>query len=62
MINWNAPTVGSSSRLPFGGLKGSGNHRPAGLFSTLYCAYPVAITRGEATLDQPNLAPGILWD
>lgn len=59
VINWNAPTVGSSSRLPFGGLKRSGNHRPAGLFSTLYCAYPIAITRGEAALDRKTIAPGV---
>ena len=62
VINWNAPTVGSSSRLPFGGVKRSGNHRPAGLFSTLYCAYPVAITRGEVTLDKRTLAPGVVWE
>src|SRR5437588_8630494 len=29
VVNWNAPTVGASGRLPFGGLKRSGNHRPA---------------------------------
>jgi succinylglutamic semialdehyde dehydrogenase len=62
VINWNAPTVGSSSRLPFGGLKKSGNHRPAGVFSTLYCAYPVAITRGDATLNKASLAPGVSWE
>lgn len=45
-LSWNAPTVGASSRLPFGGVKNSGNHRPAGAFSTLYCAYPMALTRG----------------
>jgi len=61
VINWNAPTVGSSSRLPFGGLKRSGNHRPAGVFSSLYCAYPIAITRGEASLDRKVVAPGVKW-
>jgi succinylglutamic semialdehyde dehydrogenase len=61
VINWNAPTVGSSSRLPFGGLKRSGNHRPAGLFSALYCAFPIAITRGEQTLDRKTVAPGVRW-
>nr|MBK7066947.1 aldehyde dehydrogenase family protein [Deltaproteobacteria bacterium] len=45
-LSWNAPTVGASSRLPFGGVKNSGNHRPAGAFSTLYCAYPMAVTKG----------------
>jgi len=35
-------TAGPSSKLPFGGLGHSGNHRPAGSFSLDYCAYPVA--------------------
>ena len=61
-INWNAPTVGASGRLPFGGLKRSGNFRPAALFSTLYCAAPVAILRGEAELDRKKIAPGLPWD
>src|SRR5205823_13373399 len=60
-INWNAPTVGASGRLPFGGLKRSGNHRPAGLFSTLYCAVPVAVMHGQEQLDRARLAPGIAW-
>lgn len=41
-LNWNAPTVGASSKLPFGGLKQSGNDRPAGAASTLYTTYPQA--------------------
>jgi len=61
VVNWNAPTVGASGRLPFGGLKRSGNHRPAGLFSTLYCTAPVAVLRGEGALDKAKLAPGVGW-
>jgi succinylglutamic semialdehyde dehydrogenase len=61
VVSWNAPTVGASGRLPFGGLKRSGNHRPAGLWSTLYCAAPVAVMRGDATLDPAKLAPGVSW-
>lgn len=61
-VAWNAPTVGSSSRLPFGGVKRSGNHRPAALFSTLYCTYPVAVTRGASELDRTKLSPGMGWD
>ena len=61
MVNWNAPTVGASGRLPFGGLKRSGNYRPAALWSPLYCAAPVAVMRGEASLDRNNLAPGVFW-
>ena len=61
VVNWNAPTVGASGRLPFGGLKRSGNHRPAALWSTLYCAAPVAVLRGEERLDRAKLAPGVAW-
>ncbi|MEC9158598.1 MAG: aldehyde dehydrogenase family protein [Planctomycetota bacterium] len=48
-INWNTGTAGASSKLPFGGLGHSGNHRPAGAFSVDYCAYPVAnmVERGS---------------
>jgi succinylglutamic semialdehyde dehydrogenase len=41
-VNVNTGTAGASSRLPFGGLGLSGNHRPAGAYSLDYCAYPVA--------------------
>jgi len=61
VVNWNAPTAGASGRLPFGGLKRSGNHRPAALSSTLYCAAPVAVMRGEPKLDATKLAPGMNW-
>ncbi len=57
-VNWNAPTCGASSRLPFGGTRHSGNHRPAALFSTLYCTYPVATLEGQATLDLATISPG----
>jgi succinylglutamic semialdehyde dehydrogenase len=61
VVNWNAPTVGASGRLPFGGLKRSGNHRPAALFATRYCAAPVAVMRGDESLDKTKLAPGVAW-
>lgn len=35
VLYFNRGTVGSLSRLPFGGWKKSGNHRPAGIFSLL---------------------------
>ena len=35
VVYWNRGTVGTSSRLPFGGWKKSGNHRPGGLFNIL---------------------------
>ena len=61
VVNWNAPTVGASGRLPFGGLKRSGNHRPAALWSTLYCSAPVAVLRGNGAFDRNKLAPGVAW-
>jgi succinylglutamic semialdehyde dehydrogenase len=57
-VNWNAPTCGASSRLPFGGLKHSGNHRPAALFSTLYATYPVATLEGPSVVDPAGMSPG----
>ena len=60
-VNWNAPTCGASSRLPFGGTRKSGNHRPAALFSTLYTTYPVASLHGASTLDTSKLSPGMHW-
>lgn len=42
VINWNEPTTGASSKLPFGGIKGSGNHRPSGYFMISSCVFPIA--------------------
>ncbi len=56
-INVNAGTAGASSRLPFGGLGLSGNHRPAGSFSLDYCAVPIAGLIESA--DTATLPPGM---
>jgi succinylglutamic semialdehyde dehydrogenase len=50
VIHWNGATVGASGRLPFGGVGDSGNLRPAGIFSSLYCAWPSAIAYGPIEL------------
>ena len=49
-LNINCGTAGASSKLPFGGLGLSGNHRPAGAFALDYTAYPVAsmVETGDA--------------
>lgn len=59
-VNLNCATAGASSKLPFGGLGTSGNHRPAGAFALDYCAYPVAgmLERGDAAV----VAPGMTFD
>jgi hypothetical protein len=61
-INWNRSTVGASSRLPFGGLKKSGNHQPTALTSSLYCAYPVAsLEQAEPKPIDKGAFPGMHW-
>jgi len=41
VVNWNRPTNGASSALPFGGLGDSGNLRPSAYYAADYCAHPV---------------------
>ena len=50
VVNWNRPTTGASSSAPFGGIGGSGNHRPSAFYAADYCAFPVA------GLEAPNPA------
>lgn len=62
LINWNRPTTGASSNLPFGGTGLSGNHRPSAYFAADYCSYPVA-SMEQARLTLPEtLSPGIVLD
>ncbi|MCH9763810.1 MAG: succinylglutamate-semialdehyde dehydrogenase [Gammaproteobacteria bacterium] len=59
LINWNKPTTGASSALPFGGVGFSGNHRASAYFAADYAAYPIASLEAN-TLDFPdNPLPGI---
>jgi succinylglutamic semialdehyde dehydrogenase len=60
LVNWNKSTVGASSRLPFGGLKKSGNHFPTAVSASLYCTTPVAsLEVAEPKLGSPS--PGLNW-
>lgn len=59
VLNWNRGTIGASGRLPFGGLRRSGNHRPAGIFSTLYCTTPQARLEHAGGFDPASLPPGM---
>lgn len=56
-VNVNTGTAGASSKLPFGGLDHSGNHRPAGSFSLDYCAVPIAsmIERADVATTHPGM-------
>lgn len=58
-LNWNRGTVGASSKLPFGGLKKSGNDRPSGHFAIYYCTVPVANLEDEGPFDATKIAPGL---
>lgn len=42
VVNWNRPTTGAASSMPFGGLGESGNHRPSAYYAADYCAWPAA--------------------
>ncbi len=62
-INVNTGTAGASSKLPFGGLGLSGNHRPAGSASLDYCAFPVAcmVERGPTATMSPGMHMDDAW-
>jgi succinylglutamic semialdehyde dehydrogenase len=59
LLHWNRGTIGASGRLPFGGLRRSGNDRPAGLFSTLYCTWVQSHLEHAGGLDPASLPPGM---
>ncbi|MEW6056028.1 MAG: aldehyde dehydrogenase family protein [Bdellovibrionota bacterium] len=61
LINWNRSTVGASSRLPFGGLKRSGNHFPTAVAAASYCMYPVASLEVAEPKPVGNPFPGLNW-
>jgi succinylglutamic semialdehyde dehydrogenase len=43
VLHWNRSSAGASGRLPFGGIKDSGNHHPAGILAQASCTYPMAL-------------------
>jgi len=59
ILNWNRGTVGASGRLPFGGLGRSGNDRPAGILSAVYCSVPQSHLEYSGELDLETLPPGM---
>ncbi len=59
VINWNKPTTGASSAMPFGGVGNSGNHRPSAYYAADYCAYPVASMLSDELVLPEELLPGI---
>jgi succinylglutamic semialdehyde dehydrogenase len=57
VLNWNRPTTGASSAMPFGGPGLSGSLRPSAYYAADYVAYPVATQLSEKAVPIP--APGL---
>lgn len=59
VLNWNRPTTGASSALPFGGVGFSGDLRPSAAYAADYCAYPVAsqVAAKATSIAAPGLPP-----
>jgi succinylglutamic semialdehyde dehydrogenase len=60
VVNWNRPTTGASSSLPFGGVGLSGNHRPSAYFAADYCSDPIACLETPRLAMPTQLTPGIM--
>jgi len=54
ILNWNKPTTGAASSMPFGGPGLSGNHRPSAYYAADYCAWPQA-SQISQTAEAPKL-------
>jgi succinylglutamic semialdehyde dehydrogenase len=59
VLHWNRATTGSSARLPFGGIRASGNHRPAGIMAGTACVYPLALQLPAADPEPLPSWPGV---
>ncbi len=57
ILNWNRPTTGAASTLPFGGPGLSGNFRPGAYYAADYCAWPQAgqLSSKIGRLESPGL-------
>lgn len=53
VVNFNRPTTGAASFLPFGGPGASGNHNPGAYYAADFCAWPMA----SQVADSPELLP-----
>jgi succinylglutamic semialdehyde dehydrogenase len=52
LVNFNRSTVGASAKLPFGGVKNSGNYHPAALTTIDACVYQMSCL--EVLSDEPE--------
>ncbi len=59
VLHWNRSSAGASGRLPFGGIRSSGNHRPAGILMGTSCSFPQGVLLAPATAPAVPSWPGI---
>ncbi|MDQ7018544.1 MAG: succinylglutamate-semialdehyde dehydrogenase [Robiginitomaculum sp.] len=57
IVNFNRPTTGAASTMPFGGPGLSGNFRPGAWYAADYCAWPMASQIADAPVAMA--APGL---
>lgn len=60
VCHWNIPTTQISFRMPFLGLKKSGNMRPMGTFAPYQCTYPVSSIENAPESETPFVFPEAL--
>jgi succinylglutamic semialdehyde dehydrogenase len=58
VVHWNRSSAGASGRLPFGGWKESGNHRPAGILAGTTCCAPQAVLLASPLGGELPIWPG----
>tara|TARA_B110000495_G_scaffold203169_1_gene225756 strand:+ start:141 stop:1511 length:1371 start_codon:yes stop_codon:yes gene_type:complete len=59
IVNWNRPTTGCASVVPFGGMGWSGNNRPSGYTTIEHCGHPIALHLTEVPELPSTLLPGL---
>lgn len=62
VLHWNRSSAGASGRLPFGGMKASGNHRPAGILMGRSCLFPQAVLLPPKAATPLPTWPGISFE
>lgn len=55
ILHWNRPTTHVSYKLPYGGIKRSGNMRPMGQFAGYQCTYPLSCIESPVNLPVAGL-------
>ena len=61
LVNWNRSTAGASPKLPFGGVKNSGNYRPASIATIDACVYQMASLEVSDESDELDSIKGIAY-